>query len=99
MSFRTVVSTTAEPLRVVVGGAGNMGRAWLAAITASPEVELVGIADLNLAAAREAAAGVGRPDVPVGDDAVALARQTAAQALVNVTIPEAHHPVTTAALL
>jgi predicted dehydrogenase len=98
VSFRTIASTPEDPLRVVVAGAGNMGRAWLATVTASPEVELVGIADLDLAAARGAAASVGRGDLPVGSDAVALARQTGAQALVNVTVPEAHHPVTTAAL-
>jgi predicted dehydrogenase len=61
-------------------------------------VELVGVADLDLAAAHAAVASAGRPDLPVGGDAVVLAQQTGAQALINVTIPEAHHPVTTAAL-
>jgi predicted dehydrogenase len=98
VSFRTIPSTPADPLRVVVAGAGNMGRLWLATVTASPDVELVGVADLDLAAARAACASIGRPDLPVGRDPVALARQSAAQALINVTIPEAHHPVTTAAL-
>ena len=98
MSFRTIASTAETPLRVVVGGAGNMGRAWLETVTASPEVELVGVADLDPAAARGAVTAAGRPDLPIGGDAVELARQTGAQALINVTIPEAHHPVTTAAL-
>jgi predicted dehydrogenase len=98
VSFRTVASTPDKPLRVVVAGAGSMGRAWLATVTASPEVELVGVADLDLAAAAGAVASVDRPDLPVGSDAVLLAEQTGAQALINVTIPEAHHPVATAAL-
>ena len=98
MSFRTIASTPDKPLRVVVGGAGNMGRAWLETVTASPEVELVGVADLDLAAAGGAVTSAGRPDLPIGGDAVELAQQTGAQALINVTIPEAHHPVTTAAL-
>ena len=98
MSFRTVVSSPQEPLRVVVAGAGNMGRAWLATVTAAPEVQLVGVADIDLDAARGATAEAGRSDLPIGTDAVALARQTGAQALINVTIPEAHHAVTTAAL-
>jgi predicted dehydrogenase len=98
VSFRTIASTQDDPLRVVLAGAGNMGRAWLATVTASPEVELVGVADLNLAAAHGAVAAAGRADLPVGTDAVALAQQTGAQALINVTIPEAHHSVTTAAL-
>jgi predicted dehydrogenase len=98
MSFRTIASSAEEPLRVVVAGAGSMGRAWLAAITAEPEVELVGIVDLDPAAASGAAASIGRPDLTLGSDAVAVAGHTGAQALINVTIPEAHHPVTTAAL-
>jgi predicted dehydrogenase len=36
--------------------------------------------------------------VAVGTDAVALAASTGARAVVDVTVPEAHHPVTTAAL-
>jgi predicted dehydrogenase len=98
VSFRTIPATAEEPLRVVLVGAGSMGRVWLATVIASPAVELVGIADLDLGAARSAAVGAGRPDLPVGSDAVALARETGAQALINVTIPEAHHPVTTSAL-
>ncbi|MEV0349039.1 Gfo/Idh/MocA family oxidoreductase [Nonomuraea sp. NPDC050680] len=98
MSFRTIPSSPADPLRVVIVGAGGMGRAWLATVADSPEVVLTGIADLNVALAREVADSAGLPDLPVGPDAVALARQSGAQALINVTIPEAHHPVTTAAL-
>ena len=81
------------PLRVLVVGAGSMGQAWLAAVAESPAVQLAGIVDLDLAAAR--AAG---PDVPVGTDVVELAAATGAEAVINVTVPAAHHPVTTAAL-
>jgi predicted dehydrogenase len=98
VTFRTVPSTKDAPLRVVLAGAGSMGRAWLAAVTASEEADVVGIADLDLSVARAAAASAGRPELPVGTDAVELARRTGAQALINVTVPEAHHPVTTAAL-
>jgi predicted dehydrogenase len=83
---------------VVIVGAGGMGRAWLATVAGSPEVTLTGIADLDVALARDAADSAGLPDLAVGADAIALARQTGAQALINVTVPEAHHPVTTAAL-
>ncbi|WP_199516910.1 Gfo/Idh/MocA family protein [Nucisporomicrobium flavum] len=81
-------------LPVVLAGAGAMGRAWLAAIAADPAVELTGVADLDLGTARRAA-----PGLPVGTDVVALAAQTGARAVIDVTVPEAHHPVTTAALL
>jgi predicted dehydrogenase len=86
------------PLPVVVAGAGAMGRAWLAAVEASAEVELTGIADLDEGVARAAADGLGRPELPVGADVVALARQTGARAVIDVTVPAAHHAVTTAAL-
>jgi predicted dehydrogenase len=98
VTFRTILTSPADPLRVVIVGAGGMGRAWLATVIDSPEVTLTGIADLDVALARDAADSAGLPDLPVGTDAVTLARQTGAQALINVTIPEAHHPVTTAAL-
>ena len=79
--------------RVILVGAGSMGRAWLTAIAQSPSVQLAGIVDLDLAAAR--ATGY---DVPVGTDVVELARATGAEAVINVTVPAAHHSVTTAAL-
>ncbi|WNB86483.1 Gfo/Idh/MocA family oxidoreductase [Cellulomonas sp. ATA003] len=97
-TFATVPSSPQEPLPVVAVGAGAMGRAWLATLSDSPEVALVGIVDLDLDAARRAATGLGRPDLPVGSDAVALAEGTGARAVIDVTVPAAHHPVTTAAL-
>jgi predicted dehydrogenase len=89
--------TRADPLRVVLVGAGRMGRAWLDAVEADPDVELVGIADIHRPTAQAAADALGRV-VAVGTDAVAVAASTGARAVVNATVPEAHHPVTTAAL-
>ncbi len=97
MTFRTI--ETEGPLRLVVVGAGGMGRAWTRAIQADPGTELVGIADLFSAAAESAAADTGIPGLAVGTDAVELARRTGADAILNATVPEAHHSVTTAALL
>lgn len=87
-----------SPLKVVVVGAGAMGRAWLGAVEASPLVELCGIVDLDLEAARVSAASIGKPDLPVGSGTAALASDVGAQAVINVTVPGAHHPVTTEAL-
>jgi predicted dehydrogenase len=95
MSFQTL--ETEGPLRLVVVGAGGMGRAWMHTIEADPDTELVGIADLYPAATESAAADLGR-DIATGTDAVELAQRTGADAIVNATIPEAHHPVTIAAL-
>jgi predicted dehydrogenase len=86
------------PLRVVVVGAGGMGRAWLRTVEDSPLVELAGIVDLDLDAARAAAAAIGRPDLPIGTGTAALASDVGARAVINVTVPAAHHPVTTEAL-
>lgn len=86
------------PLRVVVVGAGGMGRAWLRTVEESPLVELAGIVDLDLDAARAAAAAMGRPGLPVGAGTAALAADVGAQAVINVTVPAAHHPVTAEAL-
>jgi glutamyl-tRNA reductase len=47
----------AEKQSVVVVGAGSMGRAWLGTVTASEDVRLAGIADLDVELARRAAAG------------------------------------------
>ena len=98
MTHRTISCGPHEPLRVIVVGAGSMGRTWVAAVSASPEAELVGIVDLDLDAARSAAAQIGLPDLPIGTQTMPVAAATGAQAVVNVTVPVAHHPVVTEAL-
>lgn len=87
-----------ERLPVVAVGAGGMGRAWLSTLAASTEVSIVGIADIDVSAARRAAEDLGLSGTAVGTDAVALAQENGARAVIDVTVPEAHHPVTTAAL-
>jgi predicted dehydrogenase len=88
-----------EPLRVVQVGAGGMGRSWLRNLAANPSVQLVGLVDLDLDAARRAADEEGFPGLPVATAVDQLTTRDQAQALVNVTVPVAHHPVSTAALL
>lgn len=88
-----------ETLRVVQVGAGGMGRAWLSTIAANPEVELVGLVDLDLAVATSAASESGFGSVLIGTSlADLLARGVEADAVINVTVPRAHLPVNTAAL-
>ncbi|MCU1572281.1 MAG: uncharacterized protein JWO93_363 [Micrococcaceae bacterium] len=96
-SFATIPED-GNPLRVVVVGAGGMGKAWLKNVEQSPLVELAGIVDLDLETARAGAEEIGRPDLPIGPSASRLAADVGAQAVINVTIPAAHHPVTTEAL-
>ncbi|WP_390890174.1 Gfo/Idh/MocA family protein [Curtobacterium flaccumfaciens] len=87
-----------SPLRVLQVGAGGMGRAWLATVAADPDVELVGIVDLDLDAARAGAEHAGDPSIPVGTDLTVLAAETGAEAVLDITVPVAHHPVTLQAL-
>lgn len=89
--------TADRPLRVLQVGAGAMGRAWLAALGSRADVELVGLVELDAAAAAGALTERGL-DVPVGRDLAALAAVTAPDFVLDVTVPVAHHPVTTRAL-
>ncbi|HJB64327.1 MAG TPA: Gfo/Idh/MocA family oxidoreductase [Candidatus Microbacterium pullistercoris] len=86
-------------MRLVQVGAGGMGRAWLRTIDAEPEVELVGVVDLDLDTARAALAeeGIGG-DVAIARTLTELARRIRVDAVVNVTIPVAHLPVNVEAL-
>jgi predicted dehydrogenase len=96
-TFRTLPSQDAT-VRVIQVGAGGMGQAWLHNDASNSDVELVGIVDLNLDAARAGAAVYGDPSIPVSTDLTALIMQTSPDAILDITVPVAHHPVTTDAL-
>jgi predicted dehydrogenase len=96
VTFRTVPGD--GPLPLVVVGAGVMGRAWLRAVLGDDSVRLAGLADVDVPLAGRVAAEIGVPGLPIGADAVALASQVGAAAVVDVTVPAAHHAVTAAAL-
>jgi predicted dehydrogenase len=76
-----------------------MGRAWLRVIGRSPDVRLVGLADLDLDTARSSAADAGFTSVAMATTLEELLDCVEADAVVNVTIPEAHAEVSTIALL
>jgi predicted dehydrogenase len=86
------------PLRVIQIGAGGMGRAWLRTLTGSADVELVGLVDLNLDVARAAAAEAGLDGIPMARSLTELVDSTQPEAVVNVTVPQAHHPVNSSAM-
>src|SRR5918997_5111091 len=88
-----------EPVRLIQVGAGSMGRAWLGVIDRSADVRLVGLADLDLDTARNSAADAGLTDLAVATTLEELLDRVEADAVVNVTIPEAHAEVSTLALL
>lgn len=95
-TFATI--DTPGPLRLVQVGAGGMGKAWIEAITANPDVELVGLVDLNTDTAHQALAEKGIEGVAVGTSVGEIAAATGAHAVVNVTVPVAHHPVNVEAM-
>lgn len=82
-------------------GAGGMGQAWLDTILANSDADLVGLVDLNTQAARQALADRGRSEILVGSSVseVLANLDVPAQAVINVTVPGAHHPVNVEAML
>lgn len=96
---RAPTSSTAEPFRLVVIGAGMMGRLWLDVIRRSADVRLVGLVDVDAGAAERAAGDCGFPAVATATTLDELVGRIAADAVVNATVPEAHAEVSTNALL
>ena len=98
MSGFITLSDTNSLVRIVLVGAGGMGRNWVRVLSASSDVELVGLVDLNLPAAEAALRDAGLDTVRTGTNLSEVAAATGAQAVVNVTIPAAHHPINVEAL-
>lgn len=88
-------------VRLLLVGAGSMGRNWVRAIAANSAVSLAGIVDVLPTAAIGAAELYGQlrgGDVRTGAGLQALVQAVRPDAVVDVTVPEAHHPVTVALL-
>lgn len=86
-----------SPLRVLLVGCGGISRAWLESLLPMPELELVGLVDLNEEAARERVVEF-ELAVPIETDLESMLEKTRPDVVFNCTIPEAHHDVTLAAL-
>ena len=89
---------SSEPVRLIQLGAGSWGREWLNVIGQSPDVRLTGLVDLDLEAAQRAVAANGFADVAVATTLADLLGRVEADAVVNVTVPEAHADVSISAL-
>lgn len=87
-----------SPVRIVQVGAGAMGRAWIRNLRDSPDVDLVGLVDLDVGLARRAAEDEGVLPLAVGASVADVASRSGADAVVNVTVPGAHLPVSSEAL-
>lgn len=90
------------PVRVLVVGAGGMGRAWIRTVLEAEAAELVGVVDVVEGAAASAVADLvpaeDRDGIATGTALLEVAGRAGAEAVVDVTIPAAHHPVTADAL-
>jgi predicted dehydrogenase len=79
-------------------GAGAMGREWAKNLRACDEVALAGWVDIRPDAAAQAAAALEIPGLYTGTDLERAIAAVRPDFVVDVTVPEAHHDVTLAAL-
>lgn len=85
-------------LRAVLVGCGGMSHAWLSVAKEIPCLEMVGLVDLNEAAARRRAEEFGLTDAFIGTDLEQALQSTSPDIVFDCTVPEAHAPVTLLAL-
>lgn len=95
------MSQLETPLCVIQVGAGGMGQAWLDTIMSNPDVHLVALVDLNTELARRSLSDRGLSGIEVAESVSAVLAKLSepAQAVINVTVPVAHHPVNVEAML
>ena len=87
-----------DRLKIVVVGCGQMAGHWVRHTLEAPELELVGLVDLDRAAAERLAASHEQSGELVYDSLAAAITATGADAVFDVTVPTAHHAVTLQAL-
>jgi predicted dehydrogenase len=87
-----------ERRKALIVGAGGMGRAWGKNLAACDDVAVVGWVDIRAEAAEQAAAEQGFSDIHTGADLDRALAEARPDFVVDVTVPEAHHDVTLAAL-
>lgn len=98
MRERVGSDNSARPLLVVVVGAGGMGREWIRLVSRSTDVSLVGIVDLDRELASAAAEECGVSDVPIATSVTEMCESEHVEAVINVTVPQAHGIVNEEAL-
>ena len=85
-------------VRAVLVGCGGISGAWLRAIKEMPEVDLVGLVDINEQAALARAQEYGLARAAVGTDLAAMLERTGPDVVFNCTVPQAHAEVDLTAL-
>ena len=87
-----------KKLRAVMVGCGGISGAWLDALREMPDVELVGLVDLNEDAARQRAEQYELTQVVIDHDLPLVLEDIDPDIVFNCTVPGAHHEVTLTAL-
>lgn len=93
--------TAGDPERrlpVVVVGAGAMGGAWIRMLATSPVAVVVGVVDLDLELAASTVRSAGVDGVVLGAAVADVADRSGAEAVIDVTVPQAHRTVNEQAL-
>lgn len=85
-------------MRALLVGAGAMGQNWAKNLDQHPDVSIAGWVDIRPDAAAQAAEKLAIPVEQCGDDYARALAELRPDFVVDVTIPEAHHDVTLAAL-
>lgn len=93
----TEISSSNVPLRAVLVGCGSMARKWLGAVADGPyvkgRVEIVGLVDLNEAAAKSRAEQFGLGESMIGTDLDSVLAATKPDILFDVVVPAARRTV------
>src|SRR5262245_52083228 len=89
---------TMERRKALIVGAGGMGRAWGKNLASCDQVAVVGWVDIRAEAAERAADEQGFTGIHTGADLERALSEVRPDFVVDVTVPEAHHDVTLAAL-
>jgi predicted dehydrogenase len=85
-------------LRAVMVGCGSISGTWLDALETMSDVEIVGLVDLDLEAARTRADQYALTEAVIDHDLPAILENTDPDIVFNCTVPGAHHEVTLTAL-
>jgi len=87
-----------DTLKIVVAGCGGMSETWIKTALGLPNVQVVGFVDVIEAAAQKRRDQFNLNDAITGTALDAVLDRTQADIVFDITIPEAHYPITKAAL-
>ena len=87
-----------KKVKVVLSGCGGMSNTWFTAAKTFDDVELVGLVDIVPEAAERRKTEHGLTTAVIGTDLASVIQETGANAVFDVSIPEAHYGTTMTAL-